>query len=109
MHLTKSVQDRLTKRTQVQPVERQQVETEQIQSSMDVEHEQIPPVEEPVKDEAIQVPEGASVPRGCRFYLGYLHRRQKSVDIPEECLECGHVVDCLSPAARTIEEDSSNP
>ena len=66
IHLAKSVQDRLTKRTQVQQVER-----EPIQSSMDI--EQIPPVEEPVKDEEEQIPKGSSIPPGCKFYLGYLH------------------------------------
>jgi hypothetical protein len=97
IHLTTSVQNKLMKRTQVQRVGRKQ-----IRSSADV--KQIPPV----IDEEKQIPKGSSIPPGCRFYLGYLHQRKKSVDIPEECLECGQVVECLSPAVNIIEEQSSN-
>jgi len=78
----------------VQPVK----QVRQIQSA-----EQIQPAEE----ETIQIPPGAMIPPGCKFYLGYLHERPESVEIPEECLECEHVVECLSPTARTIEQASS--
>ena len=47
--------------------------------------------------------ENIKIPSGCTFYLGYLHKRPKSVEIPEKCLECEYVVNCLSPTARTIE------
>jgi hypothetical protein len=42
------------------------------------------------------------IPSGCKFYLGYLYTRRESKDIPEGCLECEHVVECLSPTARSI-------
>ena len=35
-------------------------------------------------------------PPGCKFYLGYLPNRPKSVEIPEECLVCEQMVKCLS-------------
>jgi hypothetical protein len=47
--------------------------------------------------------ENAKIPPGCTFYLGYLHRRPKSVEIPEKCLECEYVVSCLSPTIPPIE------
>lgn len=81
----------------IQPVDQTQP-AEQTQSA-----EQIQPAEE----ETIQIPPGAMIPPGCKFYLGYLHERPESVEIPEECLECEHVVECLSPTARTIEQASS--
>jgi len=56
---------------------------------------------QPAEEETTQTPPGSSVPRGCKFYLGYLHTRPESTDIPEECLGCEHVVECLSPTAST--------
>ena len=35
-------------------------------------------------------------PAGCKFYLGYLSNRPKSMEIPEECLVCEQMVNCLS-------------
>ena len=35
-------------------------------------------------------------PAGCKFYVGYLSMRPKSVEIPEECLVCEQMVKCLS-------------
>lgn len=52
---------------------------------------------QPVKEEEKQIPQGASIPPGCSFYLGYLHKRPKSVEMPEKCLDCDYVVNCLSP------------
>ncbi len=31
----------------------------------------------------------------CRFYLGYLHKRPQSENIPEECLLCNQMVNCM--------------
>jgi hypothetical protein len=37
-----------------------------------------------------------SVPSGCKKYLGYLHERpEKSSKIPEECIVCSKVVNCI--------------
>jgi hypothetical protein len=97
--LTKQgVQKKRTKKPQQVQQVQQVLQGERIQPSEQVQQTQ------PAKEEEKQIPEGASVPPGCRFYLGYLYRRPKSVEIPEECLECGYVVDCLSPTARNIEE-----
>ena len=99
----------------IQPKEetesREVLEWERIQPSEQVEHEQVqqiqPAEEETTEEETTQIPPGASVPPGCKFYLGYLTDRPESVEIPEECLACEHVVECLSPTARTIESASS--
>jgi hypothetical protein len=32
----------------------------------------------------------------CTHYLGYLHQRQKSQEIPSECLICEKVIQCFS-------------
>ena len=32
----------------------------------------------------------------CTHYLGYLHQRQKSSEIPAECLTCKNVIQCFS-------------
>ena len=57
---------------------------------------------QPAEEETTQTPPGSSVPRGCKFYLGYLHTRPESVEIPEECLGCEYVVECLSPTSSAI-------
>ena len=76
------------------------------------EEERVQPIEQvqqnqPAEEETTQIPPAASIPPGCKFYLGYLHTRPESVEIPEECLECEHVVECLSPTASKIETASS--
>lgn len=97
--LTKqSVQKKRTKKIQQVQQVQQVLEGERIEPSEQVQQIQT------VKEEEKQIPQDASIPPGCGFYLGYLHKRPKSVEIPEKCLECGHVVDCLSPTARNIEE-----
>ena len=82
------------------------------QNQQALEEERVQPIErvqqiQPAEEETTQIPPGASIPPRCKFYLGYLHRRPESVEIPEECLECEHVVECLSPTANTIETASS--
>ena len=100
--LTKpSVQKMGTKNTQQVQQVQQVLEGARTEPS-----EQVPQIQ-PVEEEEKQIPQGSEVPSGCGFYLGYLHMRPKSVEIPEECLECGHVVECLSPTARNIEEQES--
>ena len=82
------------------------------QKQQALEEERVQPIEQvqqiqPAEEETTQIPPDASIPPGCKFYLGYLHMRPESVEIPEECLECEHVVECLSPTASTIETASS--
>ena len=49
-----------------------------------------------VKEETVYIPYGSAVPSGCKYYLGYLYKRpEKSGEIPEECIVCLEVVDCL--------------
>ena len=89
------------------PIKPTKIQVQQLQQVL--EEERIQPIKQvqqiqPAKEEEKQIPQNSVVPPGCRFYLGYLHKRPESVGIPEECLECGNVVNCLSPSAETIEE-----
>jgi hypothetical protein len=52
---------------------------------------------------SIHISQDSDIPSECKYYLGYLHTCPKSVEIPEECLKCEHVANCLSPLARIIE------
>jgi len=47
------------------------------------------------KDEKKQNPQESEAPPGCKFQLGYLHKRPESVEIPEECMGCDQMVNCL--------------
>ena len=58
---------------------------------------------QPVEKEEKQMTQDSEVPPRCAHYLGYLHKRPNSSEIPEECLDCDYVVNCLSPTAQTIE------
>ena len=60
--------------------------------------QQVLPLEEEIKP----MSKDSEVRTGCRFHLGYLYARSDSVEIPEDCLECEDVANCLSPTARTI-------
>jgi hypothetical protein len=56
------------------------------------------------KEEKKQTPLRPMIPRGCKYYPGYLNDRPKMVEIPGECLECENLVICLSPESQTIEK-----
>ena len=43
-----------------------------------------------------QMFQGSKVPIGCRFYLGYLSNRPKSVEVPQDCMGCNQMLNCLS-------------
>jgi len=73
---------KFSEKTQMQQVQQVQ-QGEQIQQ---IQH---------VNDGKKQIPRDSEVPPGCRFYLGYLHKRPKSVEIPTDCLGCGQIVNCL--------------
>ena len=55
------------------------------------------PPKETVKQPA-QLPTSAPAPAesSCAHYLGYLHQRKKSAEIPGECLTCMQVIQCFS-------------
>jgi len=59
---------------------------------------------QPTKEKEKKIPQDSEIPPGCKFYLGYLNKRSKNVNMPEECLECSNVVNCISPPTRTIEK-----
>ena len=42
---------------------------------------------------SIEEPAGAAV--GCGHYLGFLKSRPKSTPIPEECLTCSKMIECM--------------
>ena len=47
------------------------------------------------KEKKKQKSRDSEAPSGCKFYLGYLHKRPESVEIPEECMGCDQMVNCL--------------
>jgi len=47
------------------------------------------------KDKKKKNPQKSEAPPGCKFQLGYLHKRPESVEIPEECMGCDQMVNCL--------------
>jgi hypothetical protein len=54
-------------------------------------------VAEPVTsvEESDAVGGGGDVAGGCLHGLGYLKKRGKNVPIPEECLTCSKMIDCM--------------
>jgi hypothetical protein len=48
-------------------------------------------VEEPVIVET----EKSAETQGCPYYMGYLKKRQKGTAIPEGCLTCTQMIDCM--------------
>ena len=88
------------------PIE-QNVRKKPAENQETLEGEQIRPIEllqqiQTAKEETTQIASGSIIPSGCKFYLGYLHTRPESVEIPEECLGCEYVVECLSPTSSAI-------
>jgi hypothetical protein len=43
-----------------------------------------------------QMFQDSKVPNGCRFYLGYLSNRPKSVEVPQDCMGCNQMLNCLT-------------
>jgi len=41
-------------------------------------------------------PKTVAASPACAHYLGYLHQREKSAEIPAECLTCKQVIQCFS-------------
>ena len=33
--------------------------------------------------------------KGCQFYFGFLHQKDKDVPVPKECAECRKVLECM--------------
>jgi hypothetical protein len=36
-----------------------------------------------------------SVKEGCQFWFGYLSQKEKTESVPQECVECKKVVECM--------------
>lgn len=92
---TLSIRQGEQKRRIQQTQQAQQVQKIPEQQAQPIEHEQqIQPVKEKENPGSAE----------CNFYLGYLHERPKSVEIPQECLTCMNVVNCLSRGTRDTTE-----
>jgi len=74
----------------------QTIQVQQVKQVQQVRESQ--PIQ-PVKEEQKQIRRDSSILPNCGFYLGYLHERPKSEDIPQECLSCMMVVNCISPTS----------
>jgi hypothetical protein len=50
----------------------------------------------------------ASCPENCQHWYGYLSQKDRSDPIPQDCIECGKVIECMvnklysAPAAAKI-------
>jgi hypothetical protein len=55
------------------------------------EHEEIPILKKAVKKPLVKLENNVK----CKHFLGYLKKRPKDVPIPDECLTCGKMVECL--------------
>jgi len=57
--------------------------------------------EAPVKPSKVEEkdPKGGESPKGCSHHFGYLAHRPKDVSIPQECLTCPKVVECMLSAS----------
>jgi hypothetical protein len=67
-----------------------------------LEQEEKPEVCQEIEKEQTQITQKkvlvsrSSVPSGCKKYLGYLHERpEKSSKLPEECIVCSKVLNCI--------------
>ena len=70
-------------KNQMQHVQQEQTKEEQIHQ---IQH---------ANETKSQTPQNSKTPDHCRFYLGYLYNRPKSENIPEECLQCDQMVNCM--------------
>jgi hypothetical protein len=65
-----------------------------VESAEQVESEKSTPQSKPVETAVKQGSKGGEKPAGCQFHLGYLSTRGKK-EIPEDCLACIDVVECM--------------
>ena len=72
-------------------------QTQQVQQVKQVQQVRESQQIQSIKKEQKQTRRDSSIPPRCGFYLGYLHERPKSEEIPQECLTCIQVVSCISP------------
>jgi hypothetical protein len=75
------------------PLEPEQVEEAQEPEEAEVAEPEPEPEPEPVR---FEVEEKAEAVAGCAHSLGYLKRRPKNTPIPEECLICNKMIDCMA-------------
>ena len=40
-------------------------------------------------------------PTGCRYHLGYLSEREQNQQIPDDCIVCKNIVECMLRKMRT--------
>ena len=65
------------------------------QQSSELEKEQLQ-LKKLNKKKEVPISKKSVVPSGCKKHLGYLHdRKKKSSKIPEECIVCLEVLNCL--------------
>ena len=62
------------------------------QKPVEVEEDQKEKVEAPLETEPEDAEGGTT---SCAYYLGYLKKRQKDTPIPEDCLTCSKMIECM--------------
>jgi len=87
--------------TKVGEVER---ETAAEEEAVDVEEDEVP-AEEPINAEEVKTEERQS----CPYFMGYLKKREKGTSIPEGCLTCSRMIDCLSHESSNLTPEAPKP
>ncbi|KPV63161.1 MAG: hypothetical protein AOA66_1011 [Candidatus Bathyarchaeota archaeon BA2] len=57
--------------------------------------EEAPKVKPPKEEKEEKGPERRESPKGCPHHFGYLAHRPKDASIPQECLTCNKIVECM--------------
>jgi DNA-directed RNA polymerase subunit RPC12/RpoP len=63
--------------------------------SVERQEEQVEAEEEEANSLGMPIEEPAGDAMGCRHHLGFLKSRPKSTPIPEECLTCSKMIECM--------------
>ncbi|NIR87093.1 hypothetical protein GWO13_05765 [Candidatus Bathyarchaeota archaeon] len=75
------------------------VDTEKSQPKKEEEKKEEKPAVEPLEKEkepaAKPLKKEGKGPSGCPHHFGYLAKRPKDAPIPQECLVCSRIVDCM--------------
>jgi len=90
--LSEEEQEDLTQVEKIEPIEpAETVEPPKETAELKVAEEAV----EEIKEEAEEKKAGPAGPTGCPYYLGYLKEKGKDKPIPEKCLTCPKMLECL--------------
>lgn len=67
----------------------------EITSKAQIPLEDLPKEQKPLPKEAEPAPSPSTKSPGCRNYFGFLSERSSKKDIPDECMMCREIVQCM--------------